>query len=128
MPALEDMTPEELAKRRPVWVALSELWLDTKLQESDLAYIASVLKQSGYSLAELRAIHFNEVAPVVSPNLQLVAGVWDGFDEEWLCAAILRPVPQARPALLAWGRPTRARFVHSATEHHWKRLEQMLAE
>ena len=68
------LTPEELAARKPVWRALSDLWLDTELQERDLAPIASVLKQSGYSLAQLRAIHLDEVAAVLSPNLLSVAG------------------------------------------------------
>jgi hypothetical protein len=122
------LMPEELASRRLVWVALSDLWLDTELQESDLAHIASALNQSGYSLAQIRAIHLDEVAPVLFPNLLSVAGVWGGFDEEWLCEAILQRLRHIRPARLSLSRVIRKSLVRYATGAKWQRLEQMLAD
>ena len=74
----------EVARRRPVWLAISDLWLDTELQDSDLAHMARVLHESGYDLPSLQGIMEDEVAPVVFRNLVCVAGVWDGFDEDWL--------------------------------------------
>lgn len=81
------MTTEELEARRPVWIALSELFLDTDVR---LAYvsIAETLAASAYSLAELRRILDDEVTPVLQGNLCQVAGEWCGFDEEWLVEQI----------------------------------------
>lgn len=77
------------AQRRAVWLALSELYLDTDVS---LLYpsIAAALARSPYSDAELWNILRHEVHPVVGPNLRSVAGVWDGFDEAWLADAIER--------------------------------------
>lgn len=74
----------EVARRRPVWLAISDLWLDTELQDSQLGWMARVLDESGYDLPTLQGIMEDEVAPVVFRNLVCVAGVWDGFDEDWL--------------------------------------------
>ena len=84
------LTEAEIKGRRPVWTALSELWLDTKLQDRDLTYIARVLHDSGYDRDTLDRILAEEVAPVVYRNLYSVAGVWTGFDPDWLCAEISR--------------------------------------
>ena len=81
------MTPQELAIRRLVWVAMSELFLDTDVR---LWYAATarVLADSPFSIDELAVIFKNEVAPVVGWNLLSVVGVWDGFDEDWLVSRI----------------------------------------
>jgi hypothetical protein len=79
-----------IAERRPLWVALSALFLDTELTPADGARIAQVMADSGLSLRELRAVYVREVAPVVSANLRMTAGVWSGFDEAWLVAQIVR--------------------------------------
>ncbi|MCB1920525.1 MAG: hypothetical protein KDJ28_11170 [Candidatus Competibacteraceae bacterium] len=79
-----------IAQRRPLWVALSALFLDTELTPADGARIAQVMTDSGLSLPELRAVYAREVAPVVSANLRMTAGVWSGFDEAWLCTQIVR--------------------------------------
>jgi hypothetical protein len=75
---------------RPVWLALSELFLDTELQEDALRRIARTLAASGHGLSELERVLWAEVAPVVGWNLLGVAGVWDGFDPVWLEDGILR--------------------------------------
>ncbi|HHW77269.1 MAG TPA: hypothetical protein GX399_09640 [Xanthomonadaceae bacterium] len=76
---------QQLQKRQPIWAALSDLWLDTELTDLDLERIARVMADSGLSIEVLREIYLIEVAPVVSPNLLGVAGMWTGFDEQWLC-------------------------------------------
>ena len=40
------------------------------------------------TLDELRRILFDEVHPAVRGNLMVSAGVWSGFDADWLCARI----------------------------------------
>ena len=78
----------ELRKREAAWVAVSDLWLDQPIQEKDLEYIAGVLRQSGLEKNDLEDLYHYEVAPVVYGNLLTVAGVWTGFNQEWLCSTI----------------------------------------
>lgn len=76
----------ELDVRRPLWIALSELYLDTV---PDRDRIAGQCARSPFSLPELQRILFDDVHPVVHANLWSVAGVWQGFDEDWLVDAIV---------------------------------------
>jgi len=84
-----ELSPQELESRKQVWVALSDLFLDTDvslLREHD----AKILASSPYSLLQLERILTEEVCPVCKWNLFSVAGEWVGFDEEWLVASILK--------------------------------------
>ncbi|NIJ81879.1 DUF7079 family protein [Xanthomonas cannabis] len=74
------------AAQRRVWEALSLLYLDTDSRDDD--GIAYVLATSPFTLMQLRTMLLHEVHPVLIGNLRSVAGVWDGFDPEWLAAAI----------------------------------------
>ena len=81
--------PFDIEARRPVWQALSDLFLDT---DTSLAHNWRVRKlvQSPYALAELEAILVDEVYPVCRSNLLSIAGEWSGFDPEWLERKILK--------------------------------------
>jgi hypothetical protein len=81
---------EDLERRRPVWEALSDLFLDNELQDYDHRHIARVLAASGYTNEELELILRHEVGRVVGENLLCVAGVWDLFDPKWLEEEILK--------------------------------------
>jgi hypothetical protein len=118
---------DEIERRKPVWIALSDLWLDTELTEDDLRRIAEVMRRSGYGVEELREIYLFEVAPVVFPNLLSVAGEWAGFDEEWLVHEVTKQAGRRSPVLrtlvrLGIGRPV----LTFATERHWRKLVEML--
>jgi hypothetical protein len=117
----------EIERRKPVWIALSDLWLDTELAEDDLRRIAEVMRRSGYEVEELREIYLFEVAPVVFPNLLSVAGEWAGFDEEWLVNEVTKQVRRRGLVLrtlvkLGIGR----KIMTFATERHWRKLVEML--
>lgn len=79
--------PDE-AQRRPVWIALADLYLDTELQDDDFRRIAAVCAASSFSWSEILLINYNEVAPALWFNLQEIAGEWAGWDEEWLVTRI----------------------------------------
>lgn len=80
---------EDLAARQPVWEALSDMFLDTDTSLSR-RWRAEQLAASPYSIEQLEFILVDEVYPVCRLNLLSVAGVWAGFDQEWLRAKILR--------------------------------------
>ena len=74
----------QIEERKPVWSALSELFLDTHLEAADLERVAQRLAASPYSLTKIEEILRFEVTPALKGNLKVVAGEWDGFDENWL--------------------------------------------
>jgi hypothetical protein len=107
--------------RHPVWIALSDLFLDTDTRLS-FPYIARTLAASPYSDDELAAIFQNEVAPAVEFNLFDIAGEWAGFDETWLIDTITRRPP--KPHKL---RATATLLEFQATlglAHHLRRLPE----
>lgn len=79
----------DLERRRPVWSVLSEFYLDTELDSSDHARIASVVGKSGYTAGQLEEILYRELHPVLHGNLLHIAGEWACFDERWLEQRIL---------------------------------------
>jgi hypothetical protein len=78
----------DLAMRRPVWEALSTMFLDTDVT-LDREHRAGILAASDYSVEELERILIDEVYPVCRGNLLVVAGEWAGFDPDWLTERIM---------------------------------------
>ena len=68
-------TEVELSRRREVWHAAADLFLDTETRW-ELPRIASVLLRSGYGEAELERIFRLELVPECVWNLYSVAGAW----------------------------------------------------
>ena len=85
-----ELTEDEIARRAPVWRALSDLLLDTELQPSDLRAIADTIRRAGYSIAETEAILRDEVAPVLVTNLRSVAGQWAPWSEQFIRDLVLQ--------------------------------------
>jgi hypothetical protein len=83
------MQPVDLRARRPVWEALSTLFLDTDTS-LDREWRAKLLAASPYSLVELEQILIDEVYPICAGNLLSIAGEWAGFDPAWLEQRIMR--------------------------------------
>jgi len=78
-----------LKTRKPLWIALSDLFLDTELQEYNYVHIAKTMSESPYTLTEVEDILMMEVFPVCIANLHSVAGEWSGFYENWVCKSII---------------------------------------
>jgi hypothetical protein len=83
-----EYSQEELVRRRPVWAAMSTLFLDTETRPS-LARVALTCLESGYGEDELEGIWCKEISPVLGSNLFSVAGEWSGFDLDQLEEAIV---------------------------------------
>lgn len=76
-----EITPDS---RLPVWRALSELFLDTEIDEATCNYVARTVLESQLSIQEIEAVLWNEVFPVLHRNLLSPAGEWAGWSDEWL--------------------------------------------
>ena len=122
---------EDLERRRPVWLALSDLFLDTDVnlfREGNARRLAA----TSYSLEELDMILREEVYPACSFNLLSVAGEWAGFDADWLERRILSGGPLPRPwwrrlgryLRLGWSVPVRLPQEWSEWRQEVARLRQ----
>ena len=130
------LTEMQIARRSPVWRALSELFLDTELQPDDHQRIAELIRQAGYNVSEAEAILRNEVAPVVFPMLSM-AGEWVPWSEDFVRELVLKRMQQR------WRGGTLARamvrlhqsivgcsvyglYVRNGKD--WRRVKQLLAQ
>lgn len=86
-----------LEEREPIWMALSEFYLDTELSSDDLVFTAKIFNNSPYTLEEIKRINKYEVYPVFYPNLLSMYGVWNGFDKTWLIECIIARVNRQSP-------------------------------
>ncbi|MCW7538418.1 hypothetical protein OOT46_11260 [Aquabacterium sp. A7-Y] len=85
------LTPEELTRRAPVWIALSDLFVGKELQDYDIRSIADRLLESGFTLDDIESILRDEVAPVFGSNLGALAVT---EMEGWNDAAVIEAVSQ----------------------------------
>jgi hypothetical protein len=69
------MTKEELLRRRPVWEAMGDLFLDTETRWS-VPFVARRCAESDYDDETLERIFWAEVFPEAIDNLLQVAGEW----------------------------------------------------
>lgn len=115
----------DVQRRLPVWHALSDVFLDTELQARDYHRIGRTLDISGYSLAELRSILEDEVAPAFASNLWSVAGEWAGWSENDVQTIMLKSLSRRRLPLLSWLKwLMRRRHI----EQEWEKIEQFLKQ
>ena len=114
---------EELERRRPLWTAFSQLWLDTEVDHATVRRIACAAIASGYSVEELNEIYLYEVAPVVGANLLVPAGVWSGFDTEWLHMEAGKRADARSFWLRLWVRSSLGRKLMTyATDEYWNQV------
>ena len=123
-PIVEMISPLEISRKKPVWHALSEFYLDTELGESDVQRIAVILKESDYSIEELKRINYEEVAPVVSPNLMSTAGAWSGFDKVWLENEIVKRINSKKTKSIF--NKIYKRYIDWTTNRYWKPIEEIM--
>jgi hypothetical protein len=99
------IAPEDLAQRRPVWAALSSMFLDADVTLSR-DWRVGLLARSPYPLQVLEQILTEEVYPVCCGNLNSGHPVVSSFDAAWLEATILQQgaFPQVYGQLLSLAR------------------------
>lgn len=115
-------------ERRPVWLALSEFYLDTELDDRDCERIARILCASPYTLEEIEKIYREEITPVVWLNGLSPAGVWDAFDPEWLCAEAAKRAQNQSLTLRAAKAVGADRLMTDATDELWRRTAAIIQQ
>ncbi len=116
----------EIDHRKPIWLALSEFYLDTELQSSDYDAISKVLKASGLGIGQLKEIDTFEIFPVLRTNLLDVAGVWTGFDEAWLYETCTKSYLRKHKTLFRLKNKIYHLFLRKMTKDHWFEIENRI--
>ncbi len=113
--------------RIPIWIALSDFYLDTELQDHDFSHIASIIKKSPYSLAEIKQINREDVFPILYSNLLYEAGNWSGFQEEWLVGKIQKRI-QNRTSIRRISDSIKYWCFRGMNKEYWTKLEEKIKE
>lgn len=117
-----------LAKQK-VWIALGALYLDTEI---DHQAIARELLKSQFSIEEIEKILFDEVHPVLYPNLLSVAGEWTGWNDAWLTESIQSEISSRQKKdwrsklsrLSSW---LPKRWVRSLLQEDWNQIKKIIS-
>lgn len=112
-------------KRKEIWLCLSDSYLDVALSDTDYHRMVKLFESTHMSLNELMAIDLLEVYPVLKSNLISPAGVWTGFQEEWLYASC-KPYYRAKKGgfdaiLIRW-----RLLLSPSRRDYWKRIAVLM--
>ncbi len=118
--------PVKYTQRETVWLAFADLFLDTDVSIF-YDYIARICAESPFSLQELKYILEREVAPVCAHNLMVSAGVWDGFDEQWLIKSISNKLKRNK-VLKLLSKIFVNTFFKDIINDYWQHLEPSIIE
>jgi hypothetical protein len=125
------LSEPEIARRLPVWAALSNLFLDTQLQPDDHRRIAAAIRRAGYSTAEADAILRDEVTPVFHANLLSFAGEWVSWSDGDVRAAILEGLRRRRTTFwprFTWPGKFRADRQTAMVRKDWDKVKGLLSD
>lgn len=75
------------APREKLWLALSDLFLDTETRWF-LPQVAFVAVDEGFSWGQVQDALDYELTPLLASNLSDIAGEWAGFPEDWLLSSL----------------------------------------
>jgi hypothetical protein len=116
----------EIEKRQPVWLALSEFYLDTELTIKDLDRVSEKIIDSGYSLQEIKEIDLYEVFPLLKSNLLTVAGNWAGFDQQWIYENCELFYKKRNSALFRFKIKVFNIFNSTMRKNYWQQIEKKI--
>jgi len=116
----------ELEKRISIWNSISEFYLDTELQDEDYDTITKTFLNSDLHITEIKDIDLYEVFPVLKGNLLSIAGVWNGFDENWLKEHCTKAYFKRNNSFFKWKTKLYNQFLYSMREDHWTEIENRI--
>ncbi len=119
------LTLDQINKRKPLWQALSDIWLDNELQDFERNHIVDLMRQTGYNFDELESIFYCEVAPAVYKNTFSATGEWAGFDSDWLFNSILENIKKQESNFIHrfWVNSSAGKYIMTKmVEDDWKSI------
>ncbi|TQV77807.1 DUF7079 family protein [Denitrobaculum tricleocarpae] len=116
---------EEITRRAPVWRALSDLFLDTELDETDFAGIAETIRAAGFTADQAEEILRFEVTPVFWGNMLAAAGEWEPWSQSQVCEMVCKRL-RSRPRYFTWFHDWRTRRQMTLVRPDWRRVRECL--
>lgn len=110
------------ASQHQAGLILSRLFLDTDISD-EIDLLSQQLAALPVSIPEIEHVLIHQVYPVCWRNLATPAGVWDGFDPDWLKQHFCRRRSRISRAFYGYfGK----RFA--AQCEHWKTIKKLIEE
>lgn len=81
---------QDIENKKAIWFTISDLYLDSELDDFDFKRIALDIYNSSFSIKKVIEIDKYDVFPVLIYNLLSVAGIWGSFEKESLNNAIIK--------------------------------------
>lgn len=119
------------SNRQRAWIALSQLFIDSELDDAAVRDIAQQLISADCSAEEAETILWNEVAPALGSNLASVAGNWTGWSDEDVIALVsarLQKDGEASPPGMLSAGWLQHRWVKRVVLPDWLRVAALLRE
>ena len=92
-----------IEQRLPLWKALSDLFLDTALEDADFKHIATQVLDSSFPPDAVQEILWEEVFPALADNLRIGTGEWSAFEDDWLKSRIVNVLNGAEQGVGSYG-------------------------
>ena len=97
------LSKTQIEARLPLWRVLSDLFLDTELQNYHYEHIAEVVLESNFKPSEVQRFLWDEVFPALADNLRIATGEWGAFEDDWLRQRIPNVLSGKEPGCGSYG-------------------------
>lgn len=111
---------EKIMTHKPLWLALSNLFLDTEITDNTRKHIARIVLQSPLTREQVHQVLWLEVFPALCENLRIVTGEWAGFNETWLVNRIINVLSGVEKSRFSFGLIS-VKQVTSIIDDEWRR-------
>ena len=110
----------EIERRLPLWIALSDLFLDTEPTRSTYENIARTIIGHGFQPEHAEAIFREDVAPAFWINLLAPAGEWQGWEDGLVRERVIRSRRSPISRFAAW------LFCRRIVDEEWAKVAALL--
>ena len=118
--AAGQLSAEEIERRLPLWIALSDLFLDTEPIPSTYQHIACTIIDRGFQPENAEAIFREDVAPAFWINLLAPAGEWQGWNDSLVRERVIKSRRSPISRFAAW------LFCRRIVDEEWAKVAALL--
>ncbi|MFP2995652.1 hypothetical protein ABN763_07060 [Spongiivirga sp. MCCC 1A20706] len=114
--------------REQLWIALSNFYLDNELDDYHYRQVAAICNEYNFSFDEAKNIDKTEVFPTLYSNLLSIAGIWDGFDEDWLVEQCSRNQLQKDRVIFKCKSIIKTLLAGHFFKENWKNFDRVVSD
>lgn len=114
------LSAEETERRLPLWIAFSDLFLDSEPTRSTYQNIACTIIDRGIQPDDAEAILREDVAPAFWTNMLAPAGEWQGWEDGMVRERVIRSRRSPISRFGAW------LFCRRIVDEEWAKVAALL--